>query len=90
MIMANHSSTKKSIRKIAVRTVRRKSRMSDIKTFIKKVEQAVSNNQVELAKDIFKRAQSKIDSGVTKKLLKANTAARKVKNLSAKIKSLNA
>jgi small subunit ribosomal protein S20 len=86
--MANHKSAEKAIRQIKKRTLINKSRMSRIKTFIKKVEQAVVSNDKVKAQAEFKIAQSEIMKGVTKGLLKLNTASRRVSSLSARIKKL--
>jgi small subunit ribosomal protein S20 len=86
--MANHKSAEKAIRQIEKRTLINKSRMSRIKTFIKKVEQALLASDKAKAQAEFKIAQSEIMKGVTKGLLKLNTASRKVSNLSARIKKL--
>ena len=86
--MSNHKSAEKAIRQIKKRTLVNKSRLSRIKTFIKKVEQAVVSNDKVKAQAEFKIAQSEIMKGVTKGLLKLNTASRKVSNLSARIKKL--
>lgn len=87
--MANHSATKKSIRKIAKRTALNKSRNSRIKTYIKKVLAAVTSGSVELANKALIEAQSKIMSGVAKNLIKKNTASRKVSRLASKVKAMS-
>jgi small subunit ribosomal protein S20 len=87
--MANHSATKKSIRKIATRTALNKSRKSRIKTYIKKVLSAVEAGSVDLAKKAFIEMQSEIMIGVAKNLIKKNTAARKVSRLASKVKSIS-
>ena len=87
--MANHSATKKSIRKIATRTALNKSRKSRIKTYIKKVLSAVEAGSVDLANKAFIEMQSEIMTGVAKNLIKKNTAARKVSRLASKIKSIS-
>lgn len=86
--MANCRSAKKSIRKTAVRTARNKDRLSRIKTFIKKVEQAVGKKDQKLATETLRQTQSEIMKGVTKGIIKKNTASRKISRLSAKIKKI--
>jgi small subunit ribosomal protein S20 len=86
--MANHKSAEKAIRQIAKRSLANKSRLSRIKTFVKKVEQAVTNKNKAQAQEEFKVAQSEIMRGVTKGILKLNTASRKISRLSARIKNL--
>jgi small subunit ribosomal protein S20 len=86
--MANHKSTKKSIKKNIKRTAINKMRVSEIRTFVKKVDKAVAENNKEQAQAIFKETQSKIAKGVTKGVLKFNTASRKIQRLAAKIKKI--
>lgn len=86
--MANHTATKKSIRKNAKRTERNNERTSRIKTFVSKVEAAVANGNKEQARAALKAAEPEIMRGATKGILKFNAAARKISRLSAKIKAL--
>lgn len=88
--MAHHASAKKAIRQNVKQNARNKSRSSDIKTFIKKVEEAVAANDSNLAKDLFKSAQAKIMRGAKNNLMKANTASRKVSRLAKKVKAIEA
>lgn len=84
--MANHSSTKKTIRKTLRDNLVNKNRKSRIKTFTKKVEQAIIQGSAEIANRALLKAQSEIMKGVSKKLIKKNTAARKVSRLVKAIK----
>lgn len=86
--MANHDNAKKAHRQSVKRASQNKSRMSRIKTLIKKVVAAVSSGSKKEAEENFKMAQSAIMRGVTKNILKANTASRKVSALSNQVKSL--
>ena len=86
--MAIHKSVKKAARQAVVKTVRNKSRMNKIRTFIKKLEALITTGDKKNAKELFATVQSQIMRGVTKSLLKKNTAARKISKLSAKIKNL--
>lgn len=88
--MANHKSAKKSIRQIEKRTLENKSRMSDIKTFIKKLETAISAKDSGQVKELFSLVQSKIMKGAKKSLFKVETASRKIKRLHKKIKDMAA
>jgi len=85
--MANHSSTKKSIRKIERKTAINKNRLSRIKTLIKKANSAIESSTNEEALAAFRLAQSEISKGVSKGLFKKNTAARKISGLSARLKA---
>lgn len=84
--MANHKSTKKSIRQDAVRYERNKARKHRIKTFIKRVEKAIFEGNPEVAKKDLQKAESEIMKGVTKGIWKLKTASRKISRLSLKVK----
>ena len=86
--MANHSSTKKAIRKTERNTEVNKNRKSRIKTYIKKVLVAVESGSPEEAKKALVVAQSEIMRGVARKLIQKKTASRKVSRLSARVKDL--
>lgn len=86
--MANHSSSKKSVRKTVKRTKINQARESRIKTFISKVEAAIAGGKKEEAQAALRTAQSEIMRGVTKNILKLNTASRKISRLSAKVKAV--
>lgn len=86
--MANHSSAKKAIRQTAKKYLINKNRASRIKTYIKKVLQAVGSGSKESAQLALSDAQSQIMKGVTKKIIKLNTASRKISRLSQIIKNM--
>lgn len=86
--MANHESAKKAYRQNVKRAAQNKSRMSKIKTFIKKVYAAIASGSVQDAEASFKVAQSEIMCGVKKEIIKLNTASRKVSKLSHKVKAM--
>ncbi len=88
--MANHSSAKKSIRQNETRYQRNKSRMSRIRTQIKKVLAAIEAGNKDEAQSLFRIAQSELMRGVKTGILKLNTASRRVKKLAAKVKSISA
>ena len=86
--MANHENAKKAHRQNVKRASQNKSRMSKIKTYIKRVIAAVTAGSQKDAEVHFKAAQSEIMRGVKKDILKLNTASRKISKLSHKVKSL--
>ncbi len=86
--MANHASAKKRIRTNARRNEINTSRTSRLRTFIKKVEVAITGGDAKAATDAFKAVQPEILRGVSKKVISKNTAARKLSRLSARIKAL--
>jgi len=86
--MANHVATKKAIRKTERKTAINKNRRSRIKTFIKKVITSVNKGCPESANRALINAQSEIMKGVSAKLMKSNTASRKVSSLYKSVKNI--
>ena len=85
--MANHASAQKRIRRNARRAVINGTRRNRIRTFIKKVELALSNNDAKAAEEALKNAQPEIQRGVAKGIMHKNTAARKISRLSTRVKA---
>lgn len=88
--MANHRHAKKAIRQIERRTLMNKNRMSRIRTFIRKVEEAVAAKNTQNALEAFQCAQKELLRGVTKGLLHKNMASRKISRLAHSIKKIEA
>ena len=87
--MANTPSAKKRIRNTLRKTDINKSRRSRIKTFVKKVEDAIETKDAKSAMDSLKAAQPEIMRGVTKGIFHKNTASRKISRLSSRVKALS-
>ncbi len=88
--MANHKSSEKRIRTTARQTAVNTARRNRIRTFVRKVEQAVAAGDATAAADAFKAARPEIQRGVSKGVLNKSTASRKLSRLSARIKALAA
>ncbi|MGC6485773.1 MAG: 30S ribosomal protein S20 [Candidatus Puniceispirillales bacterium] len=88
--MANHKSAKKRIRRNETFNAVNSNRRSRIRTYIKKVEAAIENGNVDEAREAFKLAQPELHRGVNRGVFHKNTAARKLSRLSARIKALAA
>ena len=88
--MANTSSAKKATRKIARRTAVNKNRRSRVRTFIRKVEEALAAGNKEEAQTAFAAAQPELMRAATKGVMHRNTASRKVSRLAQRLKALNA
>ena len=86
--MANHKSAKTRINRNNKRNVINGARRSRVRTFVKKVEAAIAENNKEVAVANFKVAESELMKAVRKNVVKLNTAARTVSRLSKKIKAL--
>ena len=85
--MASHKSAKKSIRKSMKQHSVNVSRMNRIRTFIKKLEQAISEKvSKENILKSFSEMQKEIMKGVNKKVIHKNAASRKISRMSHKVK----
>jgi small subunit ribosomal protein S20 len=88
--MANHESAKKSYKQSEKKKLINKSRKSKVKTLLKKILEDVNKSDYEAAKQSFILYQSEIMKAVSKNVLKANTASRKVSSVSKLVKALSA
>jgi small subunit ribosomal protein S20 len=88
--MANNSSARKRIRQTEKRTVRNKARKSRVRSFLRKVEEAVKSGDKAAAQEAFRAAQPEMQRAATKGVLHANTVARRLSRLSARVKSVGA
>ena len=88
--MANTYSAKKMVRKIERRTAVNKTRRSRVRTFVKKVEQAIASGDQAAAKSALVLAESEMMRAVGKGVFHKNTGSRKVSRLSARIKAMAA
>ena len=88
--MANTSSAKKMVRKIARRTEVNRARRSRVRTFLRNVEEAIASRDKAAADDAFRLAQPELHRAVSKGVVKKATASRKLSRLSSRIKALSA
>jgi small subunit ribosomal protein S20 len=88
--MAHHRSAKKRIRQTVKRTAINRARTSRIRTYVKKVEQALASGDHQAAQDALRVAEPEIRRGVTKGVLKLNTASRRISRLARKVNHLAA
>ncbi|NNG04859.1 MAG: 30S ribosomal protein S20 [Inquilinus sp.] len=86
--MANHRSSKKRIRQTERRTEVNRNRIGRIRTFVKKVEEAIAGGDKTAAAAALHSAQPEVHRGVTKGVLHKNTAARKISRLSKRVAAL--
>jgi small subunit ribosomal protein S20 len=86
--MAHHKSAQKRIRQTARRTEINGAHKSRIRTYVKRVESAVENGDKTAAGDALKAVQPELMRGVSKGVLKRQTASRKMSRLSARVKAL--
>jgi small subunit ribosomal protein S20 len=86
--MANTTSARKMTRKIARRTQVNRSRRSRMRTFLRKVEEAIATGNREAATLAFREAEPEIMRAAQKGILHKNTASRKISRLSVRVKTL--
>ena len=86
--MAHHRSAKKRIRQTEKRTAINRSRVSRIKTFMRKVESALAQGDYTTAQSAFAAAEPEIRRGVTKGVLHMNTASRKISRLARRVHAM--
>ena len=88
--MANTTQSKKRARQSEARYDVNKARRSRIRTFVRKVEEAIASGDTAAAAEAFKNAQPELARGVTKGVLHKNTVSRKISRLSSRVKALSA
>lgn len=88
--MANTASARKRIRQTARRTARNQARTSRMRTFIKKVEVAISGGDKAVAAAALRAAQPEMQRASGKGVIHRNTVSRRLSRLSARIKGLGA
>jgi small subunit ribosomal protein S20 len=86
--MANTPQSKKRARQAERRYDVNKARRSRIRTFLRKVEEAIASGDKDAAAAALKAAQPELMRGVTKGVVHKNTAARKMSRLSSRVKTI--
>jgi len=86
--MANTKSAQKAVRKIARRTEVNKSRRTQMRTFVKKVEAALDSKDGKAAAEALKAAEPKLARAAQKGIVHKNAAERKISRLTKRVKAL--
>ncbi|MAQ81644.1 30S ribosomal protein S20 [Psychromarinibacter halotolerans] len=86
--MANSPQSKKRARQNERRYAVNKARRSRIRTYLRKVEEAIASGDKDAAATALQAAQPELMRGVTKGVLHKNTVARKISRLNSRVKSL--
>ncbi|WP_305969664.1 MULTISPECIES: 30S ribosomal protein S20 [unclassified Mameliella] len=86
--MANTPQAKKRARQNEKRFAVNKARRSRIRTYLRKVEEAIASGDREAATAALKAAQPELMRGVTKGVFHKNTASRKISRLASRVKAL--
>lgn len=87
--MANTEQSKKRARQAEARYAVNKARRSRIRTFLRKVEEAIASGDEAAAAAALHSAQPELARGVSKGVLHKNTVARKMSRLSSRVKALS-
>ncbi len=88
--MANHKSALKRNRQTVRRTERNMARRNRIRTYVRKLEDALASGDASSAEEAFKAAMPELQRGVTKGVLHKRTASRKLSRLAKRVKALSA
>ena len=86
--MANSPQSKKRARQNERRFAVNKARRSRIRTFLRKVEEAIASGDKDAAGTALRAAQPELMRGVTKGVFHKNTVARKMSRLSSRVKAI--
>jgi small subunit ribosomal protein S20 len=86
--MANTPSAKNAVRRIARRTEVNKARRSRVRTFLRRVDEAIAAGDPEAARLALRAAEPEVMRAARKGVLHRNTAARKVARLAHRVKTL--
>lgn len=86
--MANHASARKRIRRNANRAEINGARVSRMRTFVKKVEEAIASGDAAKAEKALRDVQPELQRGAKKNVISAKAASRKMSRLSSRIKAL--
>ncbi|RKQ69461.1 SSU ribosomal protein S20P [Litorimonas taeanensis] len=86
--MANTSSAKKNVRKMARKTEVNRARRSQVRTFLRRVEDAITAGDKSAASDALKKAEPALMRAVSRGVFHKNTAARKISRLNKRVKAI--
>ncbi len=86
--MANTKSARKAVRKIARRTAVNKSRRSQMRTYVRKVEEAIAAKDASAAAAALRGAEPLLARAAQKGILHKNAASRKISRLAKRVKAL--
>jgi len=87
--MANTSSAKKAARQALRRTEINKARKSRLRTFVRKVEEAIESGNAAAAQAALKEAQPELMRAAQRGVLHKRTASNKVSRLAARVKKVS-
>lgn len=88
--MANSPSSKKRALQAERRAEMNKARRSRMRTFVRKVEEAIASGDAAAAETALRAAQPEIMRSVSKGVVHKNTASRKISRLAGRVNALHA
>lgn len=86
--MANHKSAAKRAKQTIIKTERNKAQHSEVKTAVKKVREAIANNQKDAALKLLPEAQGLLRKLAKTGVIKKQTAARHTGRLARQVAKL--
>lgn len=86
--MANSRSAKKRIRQAARRTDRNRARRSRVRSYLRKVEEAIESGDKASAESAFKEAMPELHRGTQKGAFHRNTTGRKLSGMARRINAM--
>ncbi|RIK95202.1 MAG: 30S ribosomal protein S20 [Proteobacteria bacterium] len=86
--MANNPQAKKRIRQTARRSAVNTARVSRIRTFVRKVEEAIESGNKAAAESALAAVQPELMRGAAKGVMHKSTASRKVSRLTRRVKAM--
>ncbi len=86
--MANTRSAKKATRKIETRTQTNMARRSRVRTYVRKVEEAIASGDQAAAAEALRVAEPELMRAAGKGIMHRNTASRKVSRLAQRVKGV--
>ena len=85
-LMAHSQQARKRIRQTATRTAVNKSRKSRMRTYLRRVDEAIETDSNEDAIQALRNAESEIMRAVTRGVVNKNTARRRISRLAKRVK----
>ena len=87
--MANTKSAKKRLRQTERRTAVNGARTSRVRTFLRRVEEAIASGDKDAAAAAFKAVQPELMRGAQHSIMHRNTASRKISRLARRINAMS-
>ena len=86
--MANIKSAEKRIKQTKVRTERNKARISRFRSFLRKLEEAITAGDRSVAQSVFSETMSELHRAVKFGVIKKGTVNRKLSRMNTRVKAM--